>query len=148
MVERLLSYAILLICGLSSLDKYNEYLDGIFLQYPDNDLLLELECCSSDAKTTVATIQKYSAEFENELDYDIFGASLFRELKLAYEEMDIKNFAKIAYLIWGLLPNCIEQVEPFWTLCYADDPLSWGDERQTRELYENMLNYYKGDSAL
>ncbi len=31
----------------------------------------------------------------------------------------------------------------FWTLSYADDPLSWGDEKQTSYTYERMLSYYR-----
>lgn len=31
-------------------------------------------------------------------------------------------------------------------ICYADDPLSWGDEKQSREIYEEMLEYYETDS--
>lgn len=32
--------------------------------------------------------------------------------------------------------------DPFFTMCYADDPLSWGDKDQTRELYEQMFRFY------
>jgi len=34
----------------------------------------------------------------------------------------------------------IQDIEPFWTLSYADEPLSWGDEEHINEC---MLNYYK-----
>lgn len=33
--------------------------------------------------------------------------------------------------------------EPFHTLSYADDPLSWNDEKQTRKLYEELFEFYK-----
>lgn len=42
----------------------------------------------------------------------------------------------------GLLPQETGQKEPFKALCYADDCLSWGDEKQTRELYEKAFQYY------
>ena len=47
------------------------------------------------------------------------------------------------YSLWESLPGNIQNIEPFFTLSYADDPLSWGDEEQTRNIYEYMLNYYK-----
>ena len=46
------------------------------------------------------------------------------------------------YLLWKSLPGEIQDKQPFFTLSYADDPLSWEDEKQTRFIYENMLNYY------
>lgn len=47
------------------------------------------------------------------------------------------------YSLWENLPGNIQDIEPFWTLSYADDSLSWGDEEQTRNIYEHILNYYK-----
>ncbi|NLB62301.1 MAG: hypothetical protein GX802_07820 [Clostridiales bacterium] len=140
MVERLLSYAILLKCELITLDKYNGYLNDIFLQYTDNDLLLELQWCSTNTEKTIDTILDCSRE--TEIDYDVFGRSLIDELEAVYKEMDINSFATKAYSVWNLLSKSIE---PFWTLCYADDPLSWGDEKQTRELYEKMFKYYESN---
>ena len=46
------------------------------------------------------------------------------------------------YGLWESLPGNIQDIEPFWTLSYADEPLSWGDEEQTRDIYEYMLDYY------
>ena len=46
------------------------------------------------------------------------------------------------YNLWEDLPGQIQDIELFWALCYADDPLSWGDEEQTRSIYENMMNFY------
>ena len=41
------------------------------------------------------------------------------------------------------LPSVIEYgEEPFFALCYADDCLSYGDEKQCRDLYEAALSYY------
>lgn len=37
----------------------------------------------------------------------------------------------------------LEQKEPFFTLSYVDEPLSWGDEEQIRNICEHMFNYYK-----
>ena len=68
-----------------------------------------------------------------------------KSLKSQYliHEADIHSFAKKAYNIWQLLPSDIASVEPFHILSYADDPLSWGDERQCRELYEEAFDFYE-----
>ena len=66
------------------------------------------------------------------------------KLQAVYENCsDIKYFAGRMYNLWESLPGNIQNKEPFWTLCYADDPLSWGDEEQTRSIYEYMLSYYE-----
>jgi hypothetical protein len=146
MIERLLSYAILLKYELITLDNYNMHLDEIFLQYPDDDLLLELQWCSTDSKKTIDAIWEYSRDVE--IVFDIFGRFLLGELKVIYKEMDINSFGAKAYSVWNLLPESINQTEPFWTLSYADDPLSWGDVKQTRELYEKMFKYYESNDAV
>ena len=46
--------------------------------------------------------------------------------------------------LWESLPENIQNIELFQALCYADDSLSWGDEDQTKNIYEYALNYYKG----
>ncbi|AKA68756.1 hypothetical protein [Clostridium scatologenes] len=143
MVEILLSYAILLYVGLVSDTEYKENLDVQFLKHPDNALLLELEWRTLDIQGTIKIIFDYY--LENNVDYDTFGCFLISKLEEIYyqDDMDIRFFGSKMYSIWRALPSEIENKEPFWTLCYADDPLSWGDERQTRELYQKMFQYYK-----
>jgi hypothetical protein len=143
MVEILLSYAILLYVGLVSDAEYKENLDSHFLKYPDNDLLLGLEWSPLNIEGTIKIIFDYC--LENNVDYDTFGSFLISKLEEIYyqDDMDIWVFGSKMYSIWRVLPSEIESKEPFWTLCYADDPLSWGDEGQTRELYQKMFQYYK-----
>lgn len=143
MVEILLSYAILLYVGLVSGAEYKENLNAYFLKHPDNDLLLELEWRTLDIEGTIKIISDYC--LENSVDYDIFGSFLINKLEEIYyqDNIDIQFFGSKMYSIWKVLPSEIENKEPFWTLCYADDPLSWGDEMQTREFYQKMFQYYK-----
>lgn len=143
MVELLLSYAILLYVGLVSDAEYKENLDVYFLKHPDNALLLELEWKSLDIQGTIKIIFEYC--LENHVEYSTFGCFLISRLEEIYyqDDMDIRLFGSKMYSIWRVLPSEIQDKEPFWTLCYADDPLSWGDERQTRELYKKMFQYYK-----
>lgn len=143
MIEILLSYAILLYVGLVSDVEYKENLDTHFLKHPDNALLLELEWRTLDIVDTIKMIFDYC--LQNNVDYDTFGCFLIGKLEEIYyqDDMDIRFFGSKMYSIWKVLPSEIQNKEPFWTLCYADDPLSWGDERQTRELYQKMFQYYK-----
>ena len=130
---------------LGSDEEYKEYIDSLFLKDPDNDLLLELEWRSSDIEGTIKIIFNYC--LENKIDYNTFGCFLLSKLEEIYEQddMDIQFFGAIMYSIWRMLPSEIENKEPFWTMCHGDEPLSWGDERQTRELYQKMFQYYKND---
>ncbi|EES50203.1 hypothetical protein NE172_14735 [Clostridium botulinum] len=143
MAEILLLYSILLYVGLMSDAEYKEYLDALFLKNPDNDLLLELEWKTSDIEGTIKIIFYYC--LENNVDYGVFGYFLISKLEELYyqDDMDIQSFGSKLYSIWRVLPSEIEDKEPFFTLCYADDPLSWGDEDQTREIYQKMFQYYK-----
>lgn len=144
MIENLLVYALLLNVDLISLAEYNKYLDTLFLQAPDHDLLLELEFCSNNAMQSIQEIYTYSSNYKS-LDYDKFGKLLFEKLEYIYKHgnIDIQRFGKKTYQLWKLLPTSIDDKEPFHALSYADDPLSWGDEVQTRELYQKLFNFYQ-----
>ena len=82
------------------------------------------------------------------VSFDIikFGDQLMSELKTVYEESDIVGFSEKMYDLWKLLPDKINNEEPFYTLNYVGDCLSYGDEIQCRELYECALNYYEANS--
>lgn len=134
-------YAILLYEKLVTENEYRKRLDELFLNSPENDdlLYLEWETNMKEAIIYVRTHMDY-----NNLDIERFGRILMGKLKVVYENCsDIKRFASRMYSLWENLPGNIQNIEPFWTLCYADDPLSWGDEEQTRNIYEYMLNYYE-----
>ena len=103
-------------------------------------ILLYLEW-ETDIKKAVIYIRTHIDY--NSLDYNRFGKILMGKLKAVYENCsDIKYFASRMFGLWENLPGNIQDIEPFWILSYADDPLSWGDEEQTRDIYEYMLDYY------
>lgn len=140
-MEELLVYAILLYENLAAENEYNKRLDKLFLENPGNDDLLYLEW-ETDIKKAIIYIRTH---FDyNGLDYKQFGVILMDRLKTVYENCsDIKYFASRMFSLWKSLPGNIQDIEPFWTLSYADEPLSWGDEEQTRSIYDYMLDYYK-----
>lgn len=140
-MEELLVYALLLYEELVTENEYSKRLDELFLKNPEDDDLLYLEW-ETDIKKNIIYIRTH-IDYNN-LDLERFGRILMSKLKVVYVNCtDIKYFAGRMYGLWEDLPGNIQDIEPFWTLSYADDPLSWGDEKQTRNIYEHMLNYYK-----
>ncbi len=142
MLEQLLAYACLLGAGLMTIENYNNNLDVLFMANPDDDLLLDLEFSSSDLNKTISLIKEKC--YGQTIDYDSFGCCLLSHLKTIYSsDVDtLENFGKKAYALWGTLPADIQLTEPFHTMSYADDCLSWGDSQQTKDLYEKMFCYY------
>lgn len=140
-MEELLVYAILLYEELVTEDEYNKRLDELFLSTPEDDDLLYLEW-ETDIQKAIIYIRTH-IDYNN-LDLEQFGRILMSKLKAVQLKCsDIKRFAGHGHSLWESLPGNIQNIEPFWALNYADDPLSWGDEEQTRNIYEHMLNYYE-----
>ena len=54
----------------------------------------------------------------------------------------ITHILNLMYNLWESLSGNIQDKEPFFVLCYADDPLLWGDEEQTRNIYEFIMYYF------
>lgn len=77
------------------------------------------------------------------MDTERFGRILMSKLKEIYaKHQDINDFANRRYSIWESLPGTVQEIEPFGTLCYAGRCPSRGDERQVRNFYEHMRDYY------
>lgn len=131
--------------GLSDKDDYYAELDRLFLENPEDDLLLELEGLGNDRAEAWERIFSLA---KSSLDIDIFGRELFTALKKVYKEniFTLGEFGRRCYKLWCALPYepyISEHIEPFCTLTYADDPLTYGDEGQSRNLYEAAFDYYK-----
>ena len=119
--------------------EYSEALDELLANHPENRFLSGLEGVCGAKETADAILA------ENEYPVvapDDFGRVFLRLSCAVYEETELSAFAKIMYELWGLLPDEIMNAEPFITLCYADDPLAYGDESQTRRVYERLFQYY------
>lgn len=141
-MEELLAFAVLLYGKIVTEDEYNKRLDALFLENIENDDLLYLEW-ETDIEKVIAYIRTH-------MDYhafndEQFGRILMERLNVYYKACpDIRSFAGRMYGLWKSLPGNIQNKEPFFSLNYADEPLSWGDEGQTRTIVEDMLDYYKG----
>ena len=140
-MEELFVYAILLYEELVTESAYSKRLNELFLNNPKNDDLLYLEW-ETDIKKAIIYMRTH-IDYKN-FNLERFGIIVMSKLEVIYANCtDIKCFASRMYSLWKSLPKNIQNIEPFWTLSYADDPLSWGDEEQTRKIYEYMLGYYK-----
>ena len=144
-MEELYAELLLWYAGFHSSERYDALLDEKFLNNPENKLYLELEECSSNLLDSIGRFSRYWDDAHSEFDKDTFGKRLFSGLKATYNanNFEILKFGNRCYKLWQMLPDNFYQTEPFHTLSYADDPLlSWGDEAQTRELYERAFSYY------
>lgn len=144
-MEELLVYALLLYEKLLTENEYNKRLDELFLSTSENDnlfndlLYLEWETNIKNAIVYIRIHIDY-----NHLDIDLFGKILMSKLNKVYKnDLDIRKFADRMYNLWKDLPGNLQDIEPFRMLSYADDPLSWGDEGQIRNIFERMLCYYE-----
>lgn len=144
-MECLFAYSYLWVWGFFSAEEYNAALDKMFSEAPDKELLLELEECSSQYKDTFARLQSHFAHETNTFNSDKFGKTLFKGLEAVYNSdvYSISEFARRCHALWKMLPEYLSREEPFFVLYYADEPLSWGDEKQTRKLYEKAFDFYK-----
>ena len=144
-MEKLICKSLLWKMELSNGEDYNTTLDKMFLENSNNDLLLELESCSSDSDATFDILQRYWKYECGDFSVDDFGKCLLEDLKTVYfsNAFIIAEFGKRCYQLWQQLPREMHTKEPFHTLSYANEPLSWNDEEQTRKLYEDLFDFYK-----
>lgn len=150
-MEELLAYVLLCYEGVLPRESYQEKLDALFLADPEDELLQELEWNSTDWKGTYAKVREYSAAHYETFRMERFGRPFLAALEALYRQRtrtEIRWFAGRMYDIWEGLPPWLQNVQPFWTLSYADDPLTWGDEKQTRKIYENMFRYYDKEQQM
>ena len=138
-MEKLFVYALLCSVGYDVWEEYKTELDRLFLDNIDNEEYLDLE----GRTPKDAILHTLSLMQSESINQDIFGKQLMSAIKPIYADCDIKEFGNRMYLLWQRFPSVIEErKEPFFVFCYADDCLSYGDEKQCRYLYESALGYY------
>ena len=139
-MEELFVHAILCGVGFERYEQYEETLERLFEMNLADEMLLDLY----GRKYKDAILHIHSIMNEYPLDCELFGRCLMKELKDIYLSIEISEFGKRMYELWNRLPKVIDEMEePFHVLSYADDCLAYGDEKQCRELYEAMFNFYK-----
>ena len=138
-MEELFAYSLLFCQGYDFWDLYEEKLDSLFLKYPDNEEYFYLEELKNQKVAALHIISKMS---ESPFDIERFGRTLMKQIGEIYTKSELTDFAPKMLSLWKTLPRCVYQEEPFLTLSYADDCLSYGDEKQCRNLYEQAIHYY------
>ena len=143
-MEKLYVEFLLWASGIGTNEGYEALLNELFMQEPNNSLLLELEQISSSVLETRARFFRYF-NHEHALDTAFFGKNLFSTLERIYrlELLPIADFAVKCNLLSHYLPQELYFVDPFYILSYVDDPLGWNDEKQVRELFEKAFGFYK-----
>lgn len=137
-MEELFVYALLYSEDFDVWSLYVSTLDKLFIENPENEIYLSLEGMTPKD----AVLHTISIMLENKFDTEYFGKILMKALWQIYENIDIKLFTEKMHSLWNKLPWPIDQTEPFVTLCYAGDCLSYHDEEQCRRLYEKAMHYY------
>lgn len=137
-MEKLFVYALLYSEGFDVWASYADILDMLFIENLENEEYLSLEMM----RPKEAVLHSISVMYRSEFDSEYFGKILMKSLQQIYENISIEVFAKKMYSLWKKLPQHICKEEPFFTLSYADDCLSYGDEYQCRQLYEKAMYYY------
>ena len=136
-MEELFAYALLFCEDYDFWDLYSERLDKLFLEYPDNEEYLYLESLTSPKEAALHIISAISGM---SFDTKLFGRTLMKLIGQAYTKSDLIKFSRRMYSLWNDLPASIHHKEPFFTLSYADDCLSYGDKKQCRKLYEQAIH--------
>ncbi len=121
-------------------ERYKNYLDDLFIENSEDELILELQWCTNDLEKTVVTIM--SALHDVELDYVECRKAIIAELEVLYNELELEEFAELGYSVWNNLEGEMRDEKPLNDLCFADDPLSWGDKEQSIEIYQKLFRYY------
>ncbi len=142
-MEELLAYAILLYEDIVTEEEYQERLDALFLERPDDRTLLDLEC-ETDIQEAAIYIRTRADYGYIGLHPETFGRVLMEKLRDYYTRYtDLRRFGSKMYSLWESLPGNLQNMEPFWSLCYADAFPHWNDEAQTRSFFEILLSYYE-----
>ena len=139
-MEKLLVYAYLWRLELSEEEKYNNYLDLMFLNEPDNDLLLDLELLT-DVEASIMRLNRYFGYEIKSFDIILFGKFLFFELGNIYHSkaISLTLFAKKCYELYTILPISVDNLEKPWDmLSYIDDMVEFNSLQE--KIMDSNLN--------
>ncbi len=146
-MERLAVLYCLWAFGLSGKEDYLAELDRLFLENPEDDLLLELEDLGGNTK---AARMRLLWDIETRITYvDKFGAELFAALEKVYNENRFtpEDFGEMCYDLWSVLPESFANKYPFLYLCCAIDEPIFGEEH-TRGWYREVFDYYRSKNEI
>ncbi|MDE7192837.1 MAG: hypothetical protein K2O14_02600 [Oscillospiraceae bacterium] len=152
-MEKLTVLLLLFLSGFGSAEPYFAELDRLFLESPDDSFLFELEDCLKDLRGHWARVsERFAANIGD--DIKKFGRELSGGVQEFFDEnvstgkITLREFGRMGYKLWLLLSDLNIEVDsdPYVVLCYADEPLDYGDEKQSLELYRYFFDFYKESS--
>ena len=119
--------------------EYADALDRLLEKMPDNRFFNELEGVSGAKESADAILAGNGYPI---ISPDGFGRVLTKLLRQVYEDTEISAFANRLYSLWENLPDGIRHDQPSIKLCFASDPLFYGEEEPARRLVEDYLTCY------
>ncbi len=137
-MESLISLAILYAVGFETQNAFLSRLHSLFAESLENEDYFYLESCA-DAKDAVLHV--ISLLGTRKINVKLFGKTFMSDLKQQYQKSGLKSFLNKSYNAWRYLPSDIAEEKPFFTFCYAGDPLLGGED-QCREVLMEAFNYY------
>lgn len=145
-METLYAQCLLLTLGLAAGEAYADTLHRAYRARPESALLTGLEACFPDAGHSLSLLEDAAAEQGNGFFQAAFAKALFTGLQAVYTEnsFSLPHLGKKCYALWKALPPSLRDQEPFLTLSYAQDSLSWGDEAAMRAHLERAIAQARG----
>lgn len=129
-METLYAQCLLWALGLATGEAYADTLHRAYRAQPESALLTGLEACTTDPGHSLSLLEAAAAAQGNAFSQAAFAKALFSGLQTVYTEnhFELTHLGKKCYALWKALPTSLRNEEPFLTLSYAQDSLSWGDE--------------------
>lgn len=140
MWEHLLAVLVLEQLGLNLNTSYEDTLNQYFIENPEDEVLLELEYCSSDLEKSRRIFNRNCIR-SVKFDRHQFAVFICEKLEEIYENMPLKEFMPCAYKLWQLLPVCEFDI-PLMDLCYYNKPSAKKSLEQADATYREMFRYY------
>ena len=133
-MEFLYACCLLWALGFTAGESYANALHSSFRDRPESSTLFALEEAFPDAGRSLSLLEATCAAGGSGFSQAAFTKALFTGLRAVYTEnhFALPIFGKKCYALWKALPSSLRDQEPFLTLSYAQDSLSWGDETAMR----------------
>lgn len=140
-MEHLYACCLLWALGFTNGESYADALHSSFRDRPESPTLFALEEAFPDAGRSLSLLEATCAAGDSGFSQAAFAKALFTGLRAVYTEnhFDLVIFGKKCYALWKALPSSLRDQEPFFTLSYAQDSLTWGDETAMRAHLEEAF---------
>lgn len=129
-MEHLYACCLLWALGFTNSESYTDALHASFRNRPESSALFALEESFPDAGRSLSLLEAACTAGGSGFSQAAFAKALFSDLRAVYNEnlFPLPFFGRKCYALWQALPPFLRHEEPFLTLSYVQDSLSWGDE--------------------